>query len=312
MLFLFRPCKELIISLRFAALAIAAAVVLGGCSAPRFIYNQGPELAYWWLDGYADFDDEQAPRARSALASWFRWHRSTQLGDYAILLERAQADVLADTTPSRVCEWIDTVRDRFETAYEHAIPPLVDIAVGFTPAQIAHVERRYAKANSEFRDDFLQDTREERLEASIARSTKRASKLYGKLDAAQREFIAHRLAASPFDADLWYAERQARQQDVINALKDLQAATKGSFQATGTASPTPVAQARVAFLGIGKHLRRSPRDAYQAYEDRFVQYNCEFMAQLHNSTSPAQRQTAAARLRSWEEDLRALSGTAER
>ena len=35
---------------------------LSGCSALRLGYNTAPELAYWWIDGYADFDDAQAPQ----------------------------------------------------------------------------------------------------------------------------------------------------------------------------------------------------------------------------------------------------------
>ena len=82
--------------------AIIAALVLlsvglTGCSAVRFGYNQAPELVYWWLDGYADFDDPQSRRVRDMLGQWFGWHRRTQLPDYANLLQRAQADVLADS-----------------------------------------------------------------------------------------------------------------------------------------------------------------------------------------------------------------------
>ncbi|MGF2075406.1 hypothetical protein, partial [Enterococcus casseliflavus] len=91
------------------------------CSALRFGYNQAHELVYWWLDGYADFDDAQTPRVRDAVATWFQWHRRTQLADYAALLARAQQDVLADTTPERVCAWWDEVRRRSDIALDRAL-----------------------------------------------------------------------------------------------------------------------------------------------------------------------------------------------
>jgi hypothetical protein len=308
MLFLSRPLKSWIIGLRIAAMALAAALVLGGCSAPRLLYNQGPEIAYWWLDGYADFDDAQAPRARRALAAWFAWHRRTQLPEYAALLERARTEVLHNTSAQRICAWIDLARDRFEVAYEHAVPLLVEAAGGFSPAQIEHIERRYAKADREFRDDFLQETREERMEASIARSVKRAKKFYGSVNDAQRALIVERLEASPFDADRWYAERQARQRDVLDALRTWHAEAQGGMQPTSTASAAPQARARTALLEIGRQLRRSPRAAYQDYEDRFVEYNCDFIARLHNASTPAQREAAAEKLLGWESDLRKLAG----
>ena len=42
------------------ALLLLTPALLTGCSALRFGYNQAPELAFWWLDGYADFDEVQS------------------------------------------------------------------------------------------------------------------------------------------------------------------------------------------------------------------------------------------------------------
>ena len=69
---------------------LLALLLLGGCSAVRVGYNQAPTLAWWWLDGYMDFDATQAPKVKDTLAQWFAWHRSTQLPDYADLLAAAQ------------------------------------------------------------------------------------------------------------------------------------------------------------------------------------------------------------------------------
>ena len=56
-----------------------------------------------------------------------------------------------------------------------------------------------------------------------------------------------------------------------------------------------------------QRLQRSPRAEHAAYQQRLTQYNCSFAAELHNLTTPAQRSTAADKLRGWEEDLRALA-----
>ena len=46
---------------------LLALLLLGGCSAVRIGYNQAPTLAWWWLDGYLDFDAAQAPQVKAAL-----------------------------------------------------------------------------------------------------------------------------------------------------------------------------------------------------------------------------------------------------
>ena len=101
----------------FRAVIIASlCVALGACSALRIGYSQAPDLSYWWLDRYVDFNSAQTPRVRDALQQWFAWHRRSQLPDYAALLARAQAELAADTTPARVCEWQGEVVKRARTA----------------------------------------------------------------------------------------------------------------------------------------------------------------------------------------------------
>ena len=260
----------------------------------RIGYSQAADLAYWWLDGYADFDAEQTRRIREALAQWFDWHRKTQLPDYAQLLARAQTEVRGDTTASRVCEWQGELVKRANVAWEQALPAAAEWALSVTPQQIQHLERRYAKANDEFRDDYLQDDARERNEATIKRTVERAESLYGRLDDAQRARVAAAMARSPFDPELWLAERKLRQQGALQLLRKLSAEGAGR------------AQAEAALRVYAEHIGRSPREAYRRYSERLAEFNCVFGASLHNSSSPAQRRAAAGKLSGWEGDLRAL------
>ncbi|MEO8056757.1 MAG: DUF6279 family lipoprotein [Burkholderiales bacterium] len=270
-------------------------LLLSGCSALRIGYSQAADLAYWWLDGYADFDGNQTQRVREALAQWFAWHRKTQLPDYAQLLVRAQAEVRGDTTPARVCEWQSELLKRARTAWDRAAPAAAEWALSVTPQQIEHIQRRYAKVNDEFRNDYLQEDPRERAEATTKRTVERAESLYGQIDAAQRTRIAAAMARSPFDPELWLAERKLRQQDALQLLRRLVAERASPEQAQG-ALRVYVAQ-----------LERSPRETYRRYSERLAEFNCAFASGLHNSISPAQRRTALSKLSGWEGDVRALA-----
>jgi Family of unknown function (DUF6279) len=276
------------------------AALLCGCSAVRLGYGQAPDLVYWWLDGYADFNETQAPRVRDGLAQWFAWHRRTQLPAYADLLARAQTELRANTTPERACEWWAELRGRVDTGVERAVPAMAEVMLTLTPQQIQHIERRYAKSNEEFRAEFLQADAAQRLKESIKRAIDRAEFFYGKLDEAQRERVAKSVTLSPFDADLWTTERQRRQQDALSTLRSL----------VGDGASGEQAQAALrAYLA---RMSRSPREEYRRYIDRLAQYNCAFAASLHNSSSAAQRQAVAQKLKGWEGDLRALAADAAR
>jgi Family of unknown function (DUF6279) len=272
--------------------------LLSGCSMLRLGYNQAPDLAYWWIDGYADFNDVQTPRVRSALAQWFAWNRRTQLPDYAALLVRAQAEAPADVTPQRVCAFEAELRTRLDIAVDRAVPAAAELALTLTSAQLQHIERRYAKSNEEFRADYLQNDRSQRAKASAKRAIERIEMVYGDLDETQLERIAKAVAVSPFDPELWFAERQRRQQDVLQMLRRL------------IAERASADRAQAAVRAHVQQYERSPNEAFRAYSARLSEFNCSFGATLHNGMSAAQRQTAVQRLKGWETDVRVLAGEA--
>jgi Family of unknown function (DUF6279) len=279
-------------------LCAALCALLPACSMLRLGYGQAPDLAYWWLDAYADFNDLQTPRVRNALALWFVWNRRSQLPDYAALLVRAQTEAPADTTPERACAFEDDLRARLDLAVDRAVPAAAEIALTLTPAQIQHIERRYAKSNDEFRADYLQSDRAQRAKASAKRAVDRIEMVYGELDDAQLELIAKAVTVSPFNPELWFAERRRRQQDVLQMLRKLT-----------TERPSPE-RAQAAVRAHIKQYERSPNEAYRAYAARLTDFNCGLAAVLHNGMSAAQRQTAVQRLKGWENDVRVLAGEA--
>ena len=279
---------------RRAAIIGLAAAVLVGCSTVRLAYDQGPTLAYWWVDRYLDFDDTQAPRVKAALARWFAWHRQTQLPDYAALLVKAQQEVVGPLTADQICDWGDVVWTRLEPSIEHALPLAADVVPSLTLEQVAHMEARYTKTNADYRKDFLQPKAADRLKASVERSIERAESFYGRLDERQKRLVATSVAASPFDADTWYDERVARQRDVLSTLRKL------------IVERADRDRALAALKQMARRMEEGSRLDGDAQQKRLSDYNCEFGARIHESMSPKQRDHARDKLRGWEQDVRRL------
>lgn len=289
-----RVSRRLIIG----ALLGATLVALGGCSAIRLGYNNGSQLAWWWLDGYLDFPREQAPAVKTAIDRWFDWHRATQLADYAALLATMQAQSVDATSPAAMCRLWGQMRERLDPSLDRAVLLGADLVPALTEAQLRHLEQRQAKGLDEMRDEYLQADAAERRRASVKRALDRAEQLYGTLGDAQRKVIADGVAASPFDPEAWMRERQARQRETVQTLRRLVAERADR-------------EARVAALRVlVERSGRSPDAAYREYQRRLTDYNCAFAARIHNATTPAQRQHARETLRGWEEDLRALMAPA--
>lgn len=270
-------------------------LLLAGCSSLRLGYANGPQLAWWWLDGYLDFSRAQAPAVREGIERWFDWHRATQLPEYAALLAAAAAEVVEPTTPARACRWQARLRDALEPALQRAIDLGADQLPGLGESQIVHLEQRYAKGIDEMREDFLQPDDAERRRESVRRTLERAERLYGRLGDAQRRVIADGVAASPFDPEAWLVDRQRRQRDTVQVLRRL--LTERADR-----------DARLAALRtLVVRTERSPDADYRAYQERLAAYNCDFAARIHNATTPAQRQRARETLEGWAADLRSLA-----
>jgi hypothetical protein len=286
-------------------IGLALALLLAGCSVLRIGYSQAPTVAYWWIDGYADLSGEQSLKLREGIDRWFEWHRRAEMPRYAALLSRAQREVMEPTlSTAQLCFWRDEAQRRLDAALDEATPTLSALMVSLTPEQIRHMERKLAKDGEELKRDFAQPDKSERAKASFRRTLERYENLYGKLDDAQRAKLTQLLAASPFDADLWLAERERRNSGLLTTLGNVAAAGRDASPAQAQA------QAKAAVRTLAERALRSPRPDYRAYQERLTQENCALAAAMHNATTPAQRQHARDKLKGWEEDVRLIAAGA--
>jgi hypothetical protein len=273
--------------LRVWGLALCVALGLSACGLYGWMYERGPSLALWWLQGYVDLDRAQRARAEEALRQWFRWHHAQELPRYVALLDQAQQQVLSNTQAEAVCQWNTELQLRADQAYLAFEPAMASYLASTTPIQWEEMEDRMKRQQERFEDSYVRGDATQRLEASVERSRKWAKRLYGRLTPAQEVQLQRLVSQSPFDAPSWAQERLARQRDFLRWLRQ---------------SHSERASAADWQQGVRQHWRfgrDSPRVAYQRYQQALMRYNCEAIAQFHNGTSPTQRQHAQRLLGDW-------------
>ena len=286
--------SKFICIVRLAALIIAASL-LSACSAVKLVYNQAPDLTYWWLDGYFDFNDQQTPKVRDELTKLFAWHRSSELPKTADLLAQAALLAPGDITAGQACRFYEQGRALVDNVTNQALPALAALAPTITPDQIDHLKRKYAKNAEEFKRDFVNASAANRETRRLKQSVDRSEMLYGKLEDAQIAVIKQMLADSSFSAQASIQERERRQRELLDLLTSLSAAK---------ASPASSEHAlRVYFQRVWD----SPDPAYRTYVQRMTAQACQSFASIHASTTPAQRANAVKVLKGYEADLRALA-----
>jgi len=273
----------------------AAALLLASCSAVRLGYNQLPDLTYWWLDSYIDTADAQTPRLRREIDALHQWHRASELPEYAHLLQKMQRLAPGPISPEQACALFSEVRGRFDVLSARVENHTLWLAQSLTPAQLEHMERKYAKSNSEWQDKWLRGSPAERQQRSLKLAVERYETLYGTLDAAQTQLLRAGLAASSMPPQALWAERLRRQQDIVQTLRRL---------GSGTLAPEPARQALHALLG---RLSTSPDTAYRTLSEISVREHCALFSRLHQSTTAAQRARGPETLKNYESDVRALA-----
>lgn len=275
--------------------ALALLVALAGCSAIKLGYNNLPELAWWWLDGYMDFNDAQRTPVKDELARLHQWHRANELPRYAELLARIERMAAGDVTSEQVCKLADEGRVRFLALAEQSETAIASVAPTLTADQLRHLAQCYERNDQDFRRDWVDPPLAERRDKHFKQFLERMEDTYGRLDDAQRAVLRQRIEASRFDPAQVLSEMRRRHADTLQTLRQLRGGASGP-------------QARLQVKALVDRGQSPPDAAARRYREAITEDNCALVATVHNATTPAQRQSAVRRLRAYQRDLADLVG----
>ena len=274
---------------------LAIAGLLQACSVMKIFYNQAPDFAYWYLDGYLNLTDAQSLQLKESLNRLQTWHRQSQLPSYVDALHGLQQQATSDITASAACAVFAEVRRKLVAVSDKAEPMAAALVGTLKPDQLKQLERTFAKNNAKDEQELSGNSFRERQEKRVEQARDRAEKLYGPLEDRQMAVLNQQMKQSGFDARMLHAEQQRRQRDTLQTLLPL------------AAGQSSTEQAQAALRGLMERTLNSPNPLYRGYLERMTQEGCQAFAALHNSTTPAQRGKALETLRSYEQDFRTLN-----
>ncbi len=269
---------------------------LSACSAVRLSYNNAPELMYWWLDGFVDFDKAQSQRVRADLAALARWHRKEELPQVADLLQSAQT--LASqpqVSAEQICSLYERGASRMELWVQRALPTAAAIAPGLQQSQLKSMAAAYDKNNRKWRDEWL-STDSDGVAKRSQKIRERLEDFYGTLSPAQLRPLQARLERAAQDEPLHYREIVRRQQLLLQTLAQLR--------------QTDTTHAQAALAELAQGYFHSSDAAYRASREASVSQTCEAMAELHRSTTAQQRNAMVAALQGYARDVQSLMAAA--
>ena len=274
---------------------VLAGLLLAGCSTVKLAYNQAPQLLSWQLNRYLDLSQPQAERVRDELADLHRWHRDTLLPEHAGLLQKLRQQLPAPMSAEQACRAYADLRTQIDQLLARAEPSLVWLASDLSEAQIRSLQKKQADSNADWKKEWLDPPPDKLREHRYQLLLSRTEDFYGTLQEPQKAALRSYIAQSSFDPQRTYAERQRRQQDLVQVLRKI-AAERGNTE-----------QARTLLRGYLARLNTSPDAAYQRYAATLVDEGCAGFALVHSAMTPAQRLQAVASIGAYEQDFITLA-----
>jgi hypothetical protein len=272
-------------ALRLAAVCLA--LLLAGCSATEFAYNNADTFLRWQAGRYLDLENAQAEEFNARLGSFLVWHRAEALPQYANLAAEAGRRLERGASLPDMVWGYDAIRQQAREGLRRAGADTGDFLDRLTPAQIEQLERRFAEDNAKFAREWLEGTPEEQRARRLKRLTHTLQDWLGELSDAQRERVRQFNDAAPLNGAMRDRERRRRQAELLAMLRARDSAR------------------RLADWAAQWDRGRDP--AFARANRGFTDGLLVMLAELERTLSPRQRAAAVARLHEYARDFQLLA-----
>jgi hypothetical protein len=277
-------------------IVVALALLLAACSSLRLAYNNGDTLLYWWLDAYVDFDSGQKAEVKQDIDNLFRWHRKTQLQDYAEVLQHAQQQLKGNPTPADLLADYQDVRRRTQVLLTKAAPDIADLALSLKPDQLEQMEKKFAKNNAKFRRENMHGDANEQNKFRYKKSMEQFELWFGNFSREQEDVIRRASDARPLDNGLWLDERMRRQRNILNLARRIM-------------QEKPSREVAVGWINdlIRQSFDRMDQGERKPFFDTYTNSTVELVHTVIRISTPEQKGHAQKRMAGWIKDFNILA-----
>ena len=265
-------------------------LTLLGCSALKLLYNQLPTVSYWWLDGYFDINDQQAPDLKLGLRDVLAWHKANELPAVNALLSDVEQQLEKPITGAQMCGWFTRFEPRVNAVLDRTAVMAALILVTLTADQLRYFDKAIAENNAEWREKWLDARPEDLMESRLERAIENLERVYGSISRQQTEAVKARLAKDAYDFEQNWQNRLRNQ----TAFKGWLVAYRGRVLDTPEAKQA-AAQSLQAVWRAAAEWRMAER-----------QQTCQLLADFHSLMTPAQWAQAVKTYQGYQKDLQSL------
>jgi hypothetical protein len=282
-------------------LLLACITLLAACSAIKLGYNNSASFAHTYLTNKVDFDSEQSSFLKISLNEIVEWHRNAELPVLAGELQTARQALVArngvvrPVSAEQVQALNLAIRASLRRTANEAAPVIAKNMLGLWPNQIPDIQKALDKSNTEYREERLMQSADQRVRESAERMTERFERWLGTLNPVQMRQIEAWAKAETHRAESRYEKRLERQEKFMTLVN--KAANRQIDQAT-------LSQEIASLLNAWQ----SPSSAAEKLESEQRQKaTIALIVNVLNAATAEQRNNAADRADGWAKDFQILA-----
>lgn len=281
-------------------LALLVTFVVSSCSMVRISYEAAPLYASWQLDRYWSLDSTQSAFGKDRIAEQFRWHRRSELPEYARWLRQVNERSQGSIDLAEAASWRRVMTGFWTKAVHRLAPDLTELLITLQSEQVERMNKRMATENNDYRKEYLPDDLSEREARRIKRIEARIESYLGGITEKQQEIVRKMARLMPQNEQVWYQERLARQKDWAAVMER---ARLSGQKVSDVARRDTTKQITEYLLSIWE-----PNDAQRRQRlENVMRASDEIMVEVLNAATPTQKATLSRRLLGWAEDFEALA-----
>lgn len=192
-------------------------LLLAGCSANRFVFNQLDWVLVWYLNGYFSLNEAQEEQLRETVTRDLEWLRRTQLPQYAQYCRELDRETRGELTGDILERRYQRMIELWDEMILHVTPGIAAFFLTLTDEQIDEFIANLDENNQELWDKYAGETPEERLMRRQNGAVKGFKRIIGRLNSEQKSLV-HAYTANMHDVSERWMEGRRRWQQAFRTL----------------------------------------------------------------------------------------------
>jgi Family of unknown function (DUF6279) len=194
-------------------------VTLTGCSQTTFFYNRLDWILPWYVEDYAELDQEQERYLDDQLSPFLSWHRESELPCYIDLIDHIDLSVEAEVSPQDIELIAEALENAWYRTQDETLDWLLDLGEQLSEQQVQDFLAKLDEKQREAEEKYLGRSDEEFQEDNYDTLHNIAKDYLGKLTPTQREQL-HDVSKTLRRSDtLWLEERTLFNQRLAEVLQ---------------------------------------------------------------------------------------------